>query len=131
MKAIKIIECFLLAIIGVGLIVLINVKPTGQGNLGSFSTGTVFSSTTITSISTSTATGVALVASSGRQYAFFQNDDATNSIYLCLAATCAASTGIKLVPGGSYSIDLTRGYTGIVSAIASASTPKLMITYNQ
>lgn len=131
MKAIKIIECLLLTIIAVALIFLLNAKPTSKGNLGSFGTGTTFSTTTITTLATSGSSQVALTASSGRQYAFFQNDDATNAIYICLAPTCVADTGIKLAAGASYSIDLNHGYTGIISAIAAASTPTLMITANQ
>lgn len=76
-------------------------------------------------VALSNASSVVLAKNSAREYALFTNDDASINVWLCLASTCAANTGVKLLPGASYKIDGNNLYVGDVSAIAASGTPTL------
>lgn len=86
-------------------------------------------STTTTTLGVTTASQTALAANSARSFAFFQNDSDT-TIYIKLGSAAVVSTGIRLnANGGSYQIDSTNMYTGIVTAIhAGTGTKTLLIT---
>lgn len=82
---------------------------------------------------TVTNTGQQLLsASSGRVYAVFVNDGSV-PVYLALnGARAVANTGIRLnAAGGSYEINLSNQYIGIVTAITASGTANVTITASQ
>lgn len=63
-----------------------------------------------------------LATSTSRIYAAIVNDSA-NTIYIALGYTAVGSNGIRLnANGGSYELDSSNMYTGIVTCIASSSS---------
>lgn len=63
-----------------------------------------------------------LPTNANRLQATFTNASTANKIYLNYGTTAAQNTGIVLMPnGGSYEINETNPYKGVISAIASAS----------
>jgi len=92
--------------------------------------------TSLPSVSTATPTnaviGVAstavLVANTNRKFAVFVNDSDT-TIYLSLSGTAVMNEGIRLnATGGSYEINLTNLYLGVITAICAAAGKNLTVT---
>lgn len=85
---------------------------------------------THTTVITSTSTGVALAANGSAKYRLFQNLDATDTIFISLSVLAVQNTQIVLFPKTSFSMSLVQGNmdTRVVNCIASANTPKLLVT---
>jgi hypothetical protein len=74
------------------------------------------------------ATSTALASNANRKYALIVNDSA-NVVYIKLGATAALNTGIRLnANGGSYEINETNLYTGIIDCISSVAAQTLLVT---
>jgi hypothetical protein len=79
-------------------------------------------------VATSTTTSSVLPSNQGRLGLFVQNDDATNAIYINFASVAVTGTGIKLRPNSDpLNLCAEVQYTGPISAIAAAGTPKLLV----
>lgn len=66
--------------------------------------------------------GTVLATSTSRIYAAIVNDS-LNVIYIALGPVAVGSNGIRLnASGGSYELDSSNMYTGIVTCIASSSS---------
>jgi hypothetical protein len=73
-------------------------------------------------------TGTALATNANRKYALIVNDSA-NAVYIKLGATAVLNTGIRLnANGGSYEINETNLYTGVIDCISSVATQTLLVT---
>lgn len=85
---------------------------------------------THTTVTTSTTTSLALAANSSAKYRLFQNADATDSISIAFGVAAVANTQIVLFPKEKMEFSLALGNmdTRIVNCIASANTPKLLVT---
>jgi hypothetical protein len=74
------------------------------------------------------ATGTALASNTNRKYALIVNDSA-NVVYIKLGATAALNTGIRLnANGGSYEINETNLYTGVIDCISTVAVQTLLVT---
>lgn len=64
-----------------------------------------------------------LPVNANRLQATFVNNHATNRVFLNYGSTAVAGQGITLMPnGGSYEINATNPYKGVISAVASAAS---------
>lgn len=78
--------------------------------------------------SVGSSTTTVLAANPQRYGATFVNDS-DEDIYLRLGATAVMNEGIRLnAAGGSFTIDAGFRYTGIVTAICSSGSKKLVVT---
>ncbi len=69
-----------------------------------------------------------LPANANRLQATFVNTHNSNRIFLNYGTTATANTGITLMPnGGSYEINATNPYKGIISAVASGAGTTLTV----
>jgi hypothetical protein len=110
--------------------VVFGVYLVGQQNqdLGSlYQSGPTYATATLATSSVGIYTSATVLAPKARGYAFIQNNS-SNNVYLCLAATCAANTGILLTASSSYAITPNGQYTGAVSAIAITATSTILTT---
>lgn len=85
-----------------------------------------FNLASTTAVSVGTGSTLVLASSTNpmqRAYVLFSNDSATNPIYMSFGLPAAASTGIRIAPGATYTINTNNLWTGAVYAqAASAST---------
>lgn len=73
------------------------------------------------SVTVTGTSAVVLPVNSERRYAIFTNDGGV-PIYLALHDTAEVNKGVRLnANGGSYEINYTNYYTGVVSAVCSTS----------
>lgn len=107
-----------IAVLTIGVSFLhINKTLADSGSPNTIIKMSVSTGVTVTSSSTSV-----LAASSGRVYAVFVNDS-SNPIYLTLGPTAVSGSGVRLnADGGSYEINLSNDYIGVVTAIASGNS---------
>ena len=130
MKIVKIIASLLVTI---ALFVIISGQfdiydAVTENKLGSlYQSGPTYSSATLATSSVGIYTSATVLSPKARGYAFIQNNS-SNNVYLCLAATCAANTGILLTASSTYSIAPGNQYIGAVSAIAITATSTLLTT---
>lgn len=83
---------------------------------------------THTEASVGTGSTATLSANTSRVYALFQNDS-DEVIYIFLGATAVMNKGIRLAAtGGSYEIDSTNLYKGVVKSICTTGTKNLLVT---
>jgi len=74
------------------------------------------------------ASGLALALNANRKYALIVNDS-VNVVYIKLGATAVLNTGIRLnANGGSYEINETNLYTGIIDCISSVASQTILVT---
>lgn len=74
------------------------------------------------------ASSTALAANASRKYALIVNDSA-NTIYIFLGATAVLNQGIRLnANGGSYEINSTNLYTGIITTITTVASQNVIVT---
>ena len=79
-------------------------------------------------VAVGSSTTLALAANAARVAATFTNDS-DEKIYLSLGATAVMSQGIPLnANGGSYEINQTNLYTGVVHAICSSGSKNLCVS---
>lgn len=85
---------------------------------------------THTTVTTSTSTAVALAANGSAKFRLFQNLDATDSIFISASVAAVQNSQIVLFPKSSFSMSLVEGNmdTRVFNCIASANTPKLLVT---
>ena len=81
-----------------------------------------------TSPTAGTSSVTALTLNASRKYALIVNDSA-NVVYIKLGATAVLNTGIRLnAYGGSYEINETNLYTGVIDCISSVASQTLLVT---
>lgn len=86
------------------------------------------SSATPTNVTVGVASTTVLAANANRKFAVFVNDSDT-TIYLSLSGTAVMNEGIRLnASGGSYEINLTNLYLGVITAICVAAGKNLTVT---
>jgi hypothetical protein len=108
--------------------VISSALPAGTAVIGHI----IRDATTITiahSVATSgVASTTALAANASRKYALIVNDSA-NAIYIFLGATAVLNQGIRLnANGGSYEINETNLYTGIITTITTVASQNVIVT---
>ena len=83
--------------------------------------GTGVATATNTAVSVGVASTTILAANANRKFAIFVNDS-TSIQYLALGGTATANSGIRLNPtGGSFEINATNLYTGIITGITTGT----------
>jgi hypothetical protein len=103
-------------------------KAVTKNDLGSlYQSGPTYLTSTMATSSVGIYTSATVLSPKARGYAFIQNNS-SNNVYLCLAATCAANTGILLQASSTYAITPDNQYIGAVSAIAITATSTLLTT---
>jgi len=81
-----------------------------------------------TGVVVGSSTTLALAANTARKSAVFTNDS-NETIYLALGSEAAMNQGIRLnANGGSYEINQTNLYTGIVTAICASGSKNLCVS---
>lgn len=108
-----------------------NLKAIDNGD-GTYSVAVAVRPIAAVGISTGVAIGAgstpALALNEDRRFAVFVNDS-DETIYLNLTGTAVMNQGIRLnANGGSYEINSTNLYTGIVTAICASGAKNLCVT---
>ena len=112
-----------------GLAILGNQKSSAFGDV---TTGPYYSAATNSSVTCAADTSTLVLGTGSARTYFITTNDSANTVYLCKALTCAASTGIRLnADGGAYEQKVGDLYVGPYSCYSPATSSVLTLTYNQ
>lgn len=104
----------------VGVKVLV-VGGSGGGGAAVITTGPISTTGTVSAVSVLSSSTTILAANAARKYAVICNNG-TNDVFLARAGTAVSGSGILLkASGGSYEINSTNLYLGIICGISASS----------